>query len=528
MPTCRCGSSAVETDNALGHLVCQSCGEVLEQNAIVSEVTFTEGGGGQASADGFFISKNSARASSKGGPGGVGRLGAANGTVPESREQTIANGHRRIAQIGHQMRMSGRQIEQAQRYFNLAIVQNFTKGRKSNSVAAACLYIICRIEKTSHMLIDFSEHLRMNLYSLGTTFVRLVHTLNIKDIPLVDPMLYIVRFASRLEFEDKAPNVIKDATKLVSRLDRDWIVRGRKPAGICAACLYIAARMNGFTRSVTEIVEIVKICESTLRHRLAEFKQTPSSALSVDDFQNLMLESSQDPPSFLRKKRNLEEEDKAIGEGGLTAVQLAARAAGIKRNEDGDIKGKRSSGRGGYNEYDAEEVDVDPEAEAAADEMQEALKTEEFREIAKIAGINMDAYDEDLSFLDDDLEVNGCLLTEEEVDIKKLFWEAENKDWERAKLATDAANANKPVSKKPRKKREPSSGGSGPAGSAHEAGLNFIASKPSLSKKINYDMIDSLFNEDPSATDGAGYNSVRTGNYATGSVTGFGLVGYGN
>ncbi|KAJ3393077.1 transcription factor TFIIIB subunit brf1 [Chytriomyces hyalinus] len=365
----------------------------------------------------------------------------------------------------------------------------------------------------------------MNLYSLGTTFVRLVHTLNIKDIPLVDPMLYIVRFASRLEFEDKAPNVIKDATKLVSRLDRDWIVRGRKPAGICAACLYIAARMNGFTRSVTEIVEIVKICESTLRQRLAEFKQTPSSALSVDDFQNLMLESSQDPPSFLRKKRNLDEEDKAIGEGGLTAVQLAARAAGIKRNEDGDVKGKSFSGRGGYNEYDAEEVDVDPEAEAAADEMQEALKTEEFREIAKIAGINMDAYDEDLSFLDDDLEVNGCLLTEEEVDIKKLFWEAENKDWERAKLATDAANANKPVSKKPRKKREPSSGGSGPAGSAHEAGLNFIASKPSLSKKINYDMIDSLFNEDPGAPDGAGYDSVRTGNYATGSVTGFGLVG---
>jgi transcription factor IIIB subunit 2 len=71
-------------------------------------------------------------------------------------------GHRRIAQIGNQMKMSDRQIESAQRYFNLAVIENFTKGRKANSVACACLYIVCRLEKTSHMLIDFSEHLRVS------------------------------------------------------------------------------------------------------------------------------------------------------------------------------------------------------------------------------------------------------------------------------------------------------------------------------------------------------------------------------
>ncbi|KAJ3025696.1 UNVERIFIED_CONTAM: transcription factor TFIIIB subunit brf1, partial [Siphonaria sp. JEL0065] len=118
--SCRCGSSSIEYEGNLGHSVCTSCGEVVEQNAIVSEVTFTESGGGSM-ADGFFIGKNSARVASKGGPSGIGR-GVGASTAGESREQTIANGHRRIAQIGNQMKMTDRQIESAQRYFNIAVV----------------------------------------------------------------------------------------------------------------------------------------------------------------------------------------------------------------------------------------------------------------------------------------------------------------------------------------------------------------------------------------------------------------------
>lgn len=50
-------------------------------------------------------------------------------------------------------------------------------------------------------------------------------------------------------------------------MDRDWIVRGRRPAGICAASLFIASRMNGFKRTIREIILVVKICEGTLRKR---------------------------------------------------------------------------------------------------------------------------------------------------------------------------------------------------------------------------------------------------------------------
>lgn len=38
-----CGSADIETDSARGHAVCTSCGFLLEDNIIVSEVTFEEG-----------------------------------------------------------------------------------------------------------------------------------------------------------------------------------------------------------------------------------------------------------------------------------------------------------------------------------------------------------------------------------------------------------------------------------------------------------------------------------------------------
>jgi transcription factor IIIB 90 kDa subunit len=50
------------------------------------------------------------------------------------------------------------------------------------------------------------------------------------------------------------------------------MTRGRRPAGICGAALLLAARMNNFRRSVEEIVQVVKIADTTLKKRLDEFK----------------------------------------------------------------------------------------------------------------------------------------------------------------------------------------------------------------------------------------------------------------
>jgi len=205
------------------------------------------------------------------------------------------------------------------------------------------------------MLIDFSDLLQVsadshflgsplqsvvqvNVFELGHTYLQLVRTLNLR-LPLVDPSHYISRFASLLEFGDEIHKVATDAVRLVQRFDRDWMTKGRRPAGICGAALLLAARMNNFRRSVEEIVQVVKIADTTLKRRLDEFKATPSGGLTLADFRSVWLDDEMDPPAFI-KGREREEAERRAAEAmasGVSEVSKEKKRKGKrKRGEDSE------------------------------------------------------------------------------------------------------------------------------------------------------------------------------------------------
>uniref|UniRef100_A0A3Q2XR18 Transcription factor TFIIB cyclin-like domain-containing protein n=1 Tax=Hippocampus comes TaxID=109280 RepID=A0A3Q2XR18_HIPCM len=88
------------------------------------------------------------------------------------------------------------------------------------------------------------------------------------------------------------------ALRLVQRMKRDWMHTGRRPSGLCGAALLVAARMHKFRRTVKDVIGVVKVCQATLRKRLVEFEDTPTSQLTIDEFMKVDLEQECDPPSF--------------------------------------------------------------------------------------------------------------------------------------------------------------------------------------------------------------------------------------
>lgn len=56
--------------------------------------------------------------------------------------------------------------------------------------------------------------------------------------------------------------------------------------------------MHEFSRTLADVIGVVKIHESTLRKRLSEFAETPSGGLTLEEFMTVDLEREQDPPSF--------------------------------------------------------------------------------------------------------------------------------------------------------------------------------------------------------------------------------------
>ncbi|OLL24572.1 Transcription factor IIIB subunit [Neolecta irregularis DAH-3] len=474
MSTCHaCGSSDLQADGASGTTFCASCGVIVEENAIVSEITFGEASSGAAVVQGSFVGADQTHARM----GGLRKQGSM-----ESREQTIQNGRRRMIALANALRLSERVAESAHRYFILAVNNNFIKGRRSQYVIASCLYIICRNEKTSHMLIDFSDILQINVFVLGSTFLKLLRCLNI-SLPIVDPSLYIARFAAMLDYGNETQKVAGDATRLVQRMDRDWMHTGRRPAGICGAALLIASRMNNFCRSIREVVHVVKVADVTLQKRLDEFKATPSGNLTIEEFQTVWLEQSNDPPAYIRNKK-AEKKKKKIGhlpasdseDNGETSDTL-----GVISITDADIDPVLLRGMQGFIQ-DENAIKMSTNIEASPTYM-------------KKLPISDGA--DDLSDVDDD-EIESVLLNEREISLKTQVWMELNKDYlaeQEAKRLRNEADKKAGIDRQPKKRKrhrpKDSSHPDLPETPAESAKL--LIQKKAFSKKINYAALDHLF-----------------------------------
>ncbi|KAG7399368.1 transcription factor TFIIIB subunit brf1 [Phytophthora boehmeriae] len=253
-PTCSC--TEIDVVDVSGEAVCVSCGTILEENNIVSSIEFQESGGGAHSVVGQFVSASASKSY-----GNIGTSGRNYGL--ESRANTLANGKKKIRQIAGMLRLGDHYVDSAFRLFALALQRNFTHGRKAQTVIAACLYIVCRRERSPHLLIDFSDKLQINVYVLGGVFLKFCKLLQI-HLPLIDPSLYIHRFASQLNF---------------------------------------AARSQSVMCSLHDVMDVVNIGERTLKQRLYEFSLTPTAQLTYDQVGKLEMSRVEcDPPSFQRHR----------------------------------------------------------------------------------------------------------------------------------------------------------------------------------------------------------------------------------
>eukprot|EP00898_Chlorokybus_atmophyticus_P004409 jgi/Chlat1/496/Chrsp103S01101 len=322
-----CGSCKadvqVEVEESGGLVCCTLCGRVLEDHVFSTDPTFSKTAGGASQVDGVFLSDAQGQASALGmhrpggGGGGGGRSGPRlYGLHVDSHERTLSKGKYELTQIAERLGLRPREelVGSAHRIYKLAVMRQFTRGRRTNQVAAACLYLVCRQENRPFMLIDFSDSLQTNVFVLGAVYLHLCRLLRLDQHPLlqrpVDPSLFIHRFADRLDFGKRMHPVANTALRLVASMKRDWMQTGRRPSGICGAALLIAAHAHGFERSKRDVIAVVHVCEATLKKRLTEFESTEASALTISEFEQQAKE--------LETQLQLEEAAAQAGEGELT------------------------------------------------------------------------------------------------------------------------------------------------------------------------------------------------------------------
>ncbi|XP_059639191.1 transcription factor IIIB 60 kDa subunit-like [Cornus florida] len=444
----------------------------------------------------------------------------------------------------------------------IAVERSFTKGRRTDQVAAACLYIACRsTNKCQYLLIDFSICLRINVYVLGAVFLQLCKLLSVQDHPIVqkpvDPSLFMSMFTSRLMGFDNR-KVSNTAIRIVAGMKQDWLQTGRKPSGLCGAALYISALSHGLSYSKSDIVEVVHICEATLAKRLTEFENTGSGSLTIEEFNKTAKELENEDHAFelsavdCQKSSTMEVlcehkgrdpyfacglckscyQDFIELSGGLNggsdppAFQHAERERLAKVSavavKESDFVLKPPKKKTAVRMYEADlfataSQNVGLPVTGGEFRADGAIDTyHNFKEMSSAA-------DETESLSDiDDAEVNGYLNSEEESRYKKIIWEEMNKEYLQEQAAKEAAAAaaikdfsaasgdfraaceltsaaaaavGKLKEEKRRERQALEAKNAGPAQTAAEATRNMLTKKR-LSSKINYDVLETLFDDD--------------------------------
>jgi transcription factor IIIB subunit 2 len=319
----------------------------------------------------------------------------------------------------------------AKRIYNLASNKKFIQGRKTRHVVAVILYTVCRIQKTRHLLIDFSDTLQTNLYVLGSIYLKLIRLLQI-SVPLIDPSLFIHRFCVKLEFTDKTKLVSNTALRILSSMSRDWMTVGRRPSGLCGAAILISARYHGFKRTTQQIVEVVNVCDETIRKRLEEFSNTPVARLTKVEFEALKFSDEQgmDPPAYIKNKKCSKKK-----------VNIADKAKEIEKIFEEDEKST-------YHGKLISNIDTNLVKKESETIFYETVPFNNFYEIKH--EMKKEEENEDLSDIDDK-EMSKYILTPEEYKLKKLLWEVLFKDWIEDQKSKDHKVKPKTMKKRSRK-----------------------------------------------------------------------------
>ena len=191
MTGCRyCESQGpLETCPERGEVICTGCGAVCNESNIVTEVSFDK------DSRGSLV---------------FGQLLYADGLTSYERRKlsksTVGQARKRLLCLGAKLRLSSSSIETGFSFYKLAVSQGLLRGFRNSVADAVLLYITCRLEGTPHMLMDFSDILRINLFTLGRLFLKLSKALHL-SLPLADPWQYILRFSAKLSLGEKRQEV---------------------------------------------------------------------------------------------------------------------------------------------------------------------------------------------------------------------------------------------------------------------------------------------------------------------------------
>ena len=177
------------------------------------------------------------------------------------RDTNIAYAIGEIERIGNTLELSDAVKAQAVSLVKQAREENLFVGHNIDSIAAACVYAIGRINRMGATVDDIAPVSRADKREIWRDYKVLNTELGLPTPP-PEPSDYVPRICSRIESVDR--DIESHAIRRIREAD-ETDIQGRMPQGVAAGAIYLSAHRNGLLLSQERIAEAAGVSSNALR-----------------------------------------------------------------------------------------------------------------------------------------------------------------------------------------------------------------------------------------------------------------------
>lgn len=183
-------------------------------------------------------------------------------------ERNLAQGFREIGRLVGTLALSRSIRDRACTLFRKAQAENLLLGRSIEAVAAGSVFAACRCGGVLRSVDEIVDATVVERTNVTNAYGVLNQELGLETQPL-SPGAYVARTASDCGALD---TVRERAGELVDVAETHGLANGRNPAGIAAACLYLAGRERGGLHTQGELANAAGVSKPTVRARYQELR----------------------------------------------------------------------------------------------------------------------------------------------------------------------------------------------------------------------------------------------------------------
>lgn len=145
----------------------------------------------------------------------------------------------KLNNIKHKLGLSNTVVEKSFYLYRKASSLGLVQGRTTEGILSAAIYLACKELETPKTLKEISDITNVKIKSISKYSRLLIFELDLKPIPVIDPIKCIVKIANNLNLEEKIKH---KAIRIMKEVMREEIHVGKNPLSIAASTIYAVCK----------------------------------------------------------------------------------------------------------------------------------------------------------------------------------------------------------------------------------------------------------------------------------------------